>query len=236
MSTVCTKQDLHLFLVQLFDAQRLSNRSFPRPWTLSVDFAKNNIQRADDGAYVRQHVVLADVVHGGQVGEPGGLDLAPIGLARSVRHQVDAELAFGCLDGRVGGTSGHREALGEQLEVVDQRLHRSLKRIDGRGQCKCCIYLVYIFFCRSCGGIYEIYTKCNTSTVYDMFRAFLLTRIGAALVLVPHLHLGPGGWYTFCVIRAHVPLRHLIQALLHDPEGLAHLQHPDQVPVIKVYD
>ena len=55
------------------------------------------------------------------------LDLAAVGLAGSVGHQVDAELALGRLDRRVCGARRHREALRVQLEVVDQRLHRRLK-------------------------------------------------------------------------------------------------------------
>jgi hypothetical protein len=50
------------------------------------------------------------------------LDL-PVGPARSVRYKVNAKLALGSLDGGVGGSGRNGEALGEQLEVVDQRLH-----------------------------------------------------------------------------------------------------------------
>ena len=46
------------------------------------------------------------------------------GLARAVADDVAAELAAGRLDGDVGLALGHLEALGEDLEVVDQRLHR----------------------------------------------------------------------------------------------------------------
>ena len=42
------------------------------------------------------------------------------------RHQVDAELALRRLDRGVDLARGHVEALGVELEVVDQRLHRGL--------------------------------------------------------------------------------------------------------------
>ena len=46
------------------------------------------------------------------------------GLAPTVADDVAAELAAGRLDGDVDLALGHLEALGEDLEVVDQRLHR----------------------------------------------------------------------------------------------------------------
>ena len=45
----------------------------------------------DDGYNVGQHVIAADLVECGQVGETGRLNLAPVRLGRSVRHQVDSE-------------------------------------------------------------------------------------------------------------------------------------------------
>ena len=59
------------------------------------------------------------------------LDLAAVRLAGSVGHQVDAELALGRLDSRVGGPRRYLESLRVQLEVVDQRLHRRLKKQKG---------------------------------------------------------------------------------------------------------
>ena len=76
-----------------------------------------------DSNNVRQHVVLADVVGESQVEEARGLDLAPVGSGGPITHEVDAELALGGLDSGVGGAGGDREALREELEVVNQRLH-----------------------------------------------------------------------------------------------------------------
>ena len=72
---------------------------------LSVHLTEHNIHGANDGDNVGQHVVSADVVHQGEVEEARRLDLAPIGLAAPVRDQVDAKLAFRCLDSCVGGSS-----------------------------------------------------------------------------------------------------------------------------------
>uniref|UniRef100_A0A8W7PRP2 Uncharacterized protein n=1 Tax=Anopheles coluzzii TaxID=1518534 RepID=A0A8W7PRP2_ANOCL len=44
---------------------------------LAIDLAEHDVQRADDGDHVREHVVAADLVERGQMGEPGRLDLAP---------------------------------------------------------------------------------------------------------------------------------------------------------------
>ena len=50
--------------------------------------------------------------------------MQPVGLRATVGHQVAAQLAARGLDGHVGLALGHLEPLGEQLEVVDQGLHR----------------------------------------------------------------------------------------------------------------
>ena len=76
---------------------------------------------------VRQHVVLADVVGESQVDEAGGLDLAPVGPRGPINHEVYAELALGSLNSGVGGAGGDREALREELEVVNERLHGGLQ-------------------------------------------------------------------------------------------------------------
>ena len=47
-------------------------------------------------------------------------------------------------------------------------------------------------------------------------------------------HLGSAGGHALCVVRPHVALRHLVQALLNDPQALPHLQHPHQVAVVAI--
>ena len=67
-----------------------------------------------------------------QVHEARPPDVHPVGLGPAVGHQVAAELAAGGLDGHVDLALGHPEALGEDLEVVDQRLHRLVDAAAGR--------------------------------------------------------------------------------------------------------
>ena len=54
----------------------------------------------------------------------GAADVHAVGLGAAVGDEVAAELAAGRLDGHVDLALGHLEALGEELEVVDERLHR----------------------------------------------------------------------------------------------------------------
>merc|ERR1711976_391161 len=142
-------------------------------FSLSVDLSEDNVKGANDRHNVSKHVVLANMVSQGQVEEAGGLDLAPVGPAGAVTDQVHAELPLGSLDGGVGGASRERESLGEQLEVVDERLHRCLHLSSARG-------------------------------------------------------------HTLSIVSPHVTSRHLVEALLNDPETLPHLRHPHEVPVITV--
>ena len=58
--------------------------------------------------------------------EAGRAQLAAVGLVGAVRHEIDAELAFGRLDRRIDLAGRHFVAFGVELEVVDERLHRGL--------------------------------------------------------------------------------------------------------------
>ena len=53
-------------------------------------------------------------------------DLAAIGLVGAVGDEIDAELALRRLDRGVDLAGRHVEALGVELEVVDERFHRAL--------------------------------------------------------------------------------------------------------------
>ena len=48
------------------------------------------------------------------------------------------------------------------------------------------------------------------------------------------LHLGPAGGHALGVVGPDVSLRHLVQALLNDPQALSHLEHSHQVAIIAV--
>ena len=67
-----------------------------------------------------------------QVVERGAPDVHPVRPARPVRHQVAAQLAPGVLDRHVCLPRRDLEALGEDLEVVDQRFHRLVDAGSGR--------------------------------------------------------------------------------------------------------
>jgi hypothetical protein len=58
--------------------------------------------------------------------EAGRADLAAVGLVGAVGDEIDAELALRRLDGGIGLAGRHVEALGVELEVMDQRFHRAL--------------------------------------------------------------------------------------------------------------
>src|SRR4051812_16504936 len=67
----------------------------------------------------------AEKVHRLQVGEAWRPDLAPVGTVGPVRDEKYAELALRSLDSDIDLAGGNVEALGVQLEVMDQRLHRT---------------------------------------------------------------------------------------------------------------
>ena len=95
--------------------------------SLSIYFAEHDIHGTDDGDEIGDHVVLGDLVESGQVSETWRTNVTSVRATRTVRDQVDAHLAFRRLDGRVSGTWWHLEAFGEELKVVNERLHGFLK-------------------------------------------------------------------------------------------------------------
>jgi hypothetical protein len=60
----------------------------------SVDLAKHDVERADDRRNVGKHVAAAQEVHGFQMGERRGADLALVRPVGSIRDQIDPELAL----------------------------------------------------------------------------------------------------------------------------------------------
>ena len=80
----------------------------------------------EDRRHVGQHVAAADEVHRLQVREARRADLALVGLVGAVGDEIDAELALRRLDRGVNLAGRHVIALGVELEVMDQRLHRAL--------------------------------------------------------------------------------------------------------------
>src|SRR5579864_3554049 len=91
----------------------------------SIHLAKNDIERADNRGYVRQHVAAVQKVHRLQMHEGRSADLAPIRFVSSVRNQIDAKFTLGRLDRGIGFALRNVIALGIKLEVMDERFHRA---------------------------------------------------------------------------------------------------------------
>ena len=77
-------------------------------------------------------MAAAEVVHRLQMGEAWRADLAAIGPVGAVGYEIDPELALRRLDGGIGLAGRHMEALGIELEMVDQCLHGPLRLGAGR--------------------------------------------------------------------------------------------------------
>ena len=105
----------------------------PPPSSLAVDLAEHDILCPDDGHDIREHVALAHEVQRLQVRKARGLDLATVRLVAAVRDEVHAELPLGRLHAGVGLALRHVVALREELEVVDEALHRLL-HVGARGR------------------------------------------------------------------------------------------------------
>ena len=67
-----------------------------------VDLAEHDVHGADDGDRVGDHVAARHLVQRRQVRETRRADLQAVGLVGAVGDEVDAELALGMLDRRVG--------------------------------------------------------------------------------------------------------------------------------------
>ena len=64
-------------------------------------------------------MVLANLVHQGEMKEAGSLDLTPVRSGGTIRHQVDTELSLGGLDSSVGG-SGRDLGRKKTISVLSQ--------------------------------------------------------------------------------------------------------------------
>ena len=71
-------------------------------------------------------MALGHEVHRLQMAERGRPNLAAIGLVGAVADQIDAEFALRAFGRDIDFAGGHVEALGVELEMMDQRFHRLL--------------------------------------------------------------------------------------------------------------
>src|SRR5262249_39908492 len=85
--------------------------------------AEDDVERADDGGDVCEHVSAGQKIHGLKMGKGRRTDLALVGSVGAVGDQIDAELSFWCLDSRVDLSGGHVMTFGVELEMLDSRLH-----------------------------------------------------------------------------------------------------------------
>src|SRR5882762_297789 len=93
---------------------------------LSVDFTKHDVLRADNRHDIGQHMALRHLVERRQMGKARRADLHAVGLVRAVGDDVNAEFPFRVLDCGVGLARRDVDALGEELEMVDQLFHVAL--------------------------------------------------------------------------------------------------------------
>ncbi len=81
-------------------------------WTSPIDLAEYDIERADDGGNVGEHVATAEEIHGLKVREGRRADTAFIGLVGALGDQVDAELSLRRLGARGLATIGCIQPVG----------------------------------------------------------------------------------------------------------------------------
>src|SRR5713226_10359498 len=103
-----------------------------RKWTQvfprgsSIYFSEHDIDRADDGRDIGEHVPAREKVYRLQMRESRRADLALVRFVAAIGDQIDPELALGGLDRGIDFPGRHMEPLGVQFEMMDQRFHRAL--------------------------------------------------------------------------------------------------------------
>lgn len=100
---------------------------------LPVNLAEHQVHGTNDGDTVGNEVSSHHEVCASQVGESRSADLASIWLVGSVGDEEDTHLTLGRLNGGVGLARRYAVALGEEQEVMDERLHRLLHARAWRG-------------------------------------------------------------------------------------------------------
>src|SRR5262245_15525206 len=86
--------------------------ALPEAPALAVDLAEHDIEGAQYGGDVGQHVAAVQKVHGLEMRKARRPDLAAVGPVAAIRHQIDTELTLGRLDGGVDLAGGNVEAFG----------------------------------------------------------------------------------------------------------------------------
>src|SRR5215204_2950820 len=104
-----------------------------------VNLAEDWVHAGDDGNRVGDEAIAHHVRKRLEVDERRSADVHAIGLGTSVADDVAADLAARALDGDVDLALGHLEAFREQLEVVDQGLHRL---VDTSARRRCDLFVL----------------------------------------------------------------------------------------------
>src|SRR6056297_50315 len=92
--------------------------------TSPVDTSEHRVDATDDRHRIGNQSAAHHVRQALDVDETRLAHVQPVGVRRAVADDVAADLATRSLDAHVRLALGHLEALGEDLEVVDQGFHR----------------------------------------------------------------------------------------------------------------
>src|SRR5580704_3113801 len=107
-------------------------RGIPRACWSSVDVPEHDVDGADHRDDVGDQLATNHVGQGAEVAEGWRPYLAPVGPVGAVAHQVEAQLAPRGLDCLVDLPRWDAHPLGDQLEVVDERLHAGVELVPRR--------------------------------------------------------------------------------------------------------
>jgi hypothetical protein len=88
----------------------------------------------DNSDSICQKVTTRNLIKSTQMSKAGSTDLAAVGSLAAVTDKVDTHFTLGGLNGGVSLTRRNGVSLGEEKEVVDQRLHVLLHGGTGRGR------------------------------------------------------------------------------------------------------
>src|ERR1700734_1642875 len=98
----------------------------------AVDLAKHGVEGADHDHEVGDEIAGSDALEGLEIVHAGRARAHAVRLVLSVAHDVIAKLAARRLDGMIHVARWDAKAFADQLEVMDQRLHRERDRLFGR--------------------------------------------------------------------------------------------------------
>src|SRR5881394_4582682 len=90
---------------------------------LSINLSQNDIQRSNDGDHVGNHLAARDVRQRRKIHKTGAAKVNARRLRSANRFDIDAEFAFRTLNRLINLTGRHIETLGDDQEVMNQRVH-----------------------------------------------------------------------------------------------------------------